>query len=90
MSVCMSVCMSVGATDASDAVKQAQPEKYLNKDGTQKKKWSVAGVFTTAACMCNLRQLMCIMYAGTEAMKRHKAAEPSAEGKAAGHATRHQ
>eukprot|EP01048_Picozoa_sp_COSAG05_P011359 COSAG05_NODE_1065_length_5983_cov_16.815602_7_plen_82_part_00 len=42
-----------GAVDASDATKAAQPDKYLNQDGTQKTKWSVAGVFTTAACMCN-------------------------------------
>ena len=33
---------------------------------------------------------VCIMYVGIEAMKQHKAAEPSAAGEAAGHATRHQ
>ena len=32
-----------GAADASDATKAAQPDKYLNQDGTQKTKWSVAG-----------------------------------------------
>ena len=30
------------------------------------------------------------MYAGTESMKRHQAAKPSAEGEAAGHETRHE
>ena len=30
------------------------------------------------------------MYAGTESMKRHQAAKPSAAGEAAGHKTRHE
>ena len=30
--------MYAGATDASNATKQKQPDKYFNGDGTQKKK----------------------------------------------------
>ena len=52
-------------------------------------------VYLYAACMsvCTFDILYIYiraMYAGTESMKRHQAAKPSAEGEAAGHETRHQ
>ena len=41
------LCLYVGATDASDAVKRAQPGKYVNEDGTTKAKWEVAADLAT-------------------------------------------
>eukprot|EP01048_Picozoa_sp_COSAG05_P003092 COSAG05_NODE_137_length_16843_cov_121.090779_28_plen_119_part_01 len=76
-----------GAADASEASKQAHPERYLNADGTNKTRWEAAGniclpmyvyLYAVRMSVCTFDILyICATYAGAaDASEASKQAHP--------------